>query len=153
MYMVNCNSGANDAVNTISTDAVVIEKGHNIFAESCSGCHNFKIDGIGPKLGGVTSIHSAEWIKNFNNNPKQIIKSGDSTTTKLIKQYKLVMPSFENLPDSDINAVMAYINIQKVHERPPVAIDTNDIKNPIPDSITTSGLVVSIDSVTQIPSS
>ena len=63
------------------------------------------------------------------------------------------MPSFENLSDSDLNAVIAYINIQKVHERPPVAIDTNDIKNPIPDSITTSGLVVSLDSVTQIPAS
>ena len=82
-----------------------------------------------------------------------MIESGDTTAQKLIKQYKLVMPSFENLPDSDINAVIAYINIQKVHERPPVAIDTNDIKNPIPDSITTSGLVVNLDSVTRIPAS
>ncbi len=82
-----------------------------------------------------------------------MIESGDTTAKKLIKQYKLVMPSFGNLPDSDINAVIAYINIQKVHERPPVAIDTNDIKNPIPDSITTSGLLVNIDSVTQIPAS
>ena len=35
----------------------------------------------------------------------------------------------------------------------PVKEDTNDIKNPIPDSIKTSDLVVDIDSVTQIPAS
>ena len=79
MYLVNCNSGGSGAVNSISTDPVVIEKGQNIFAEKCSGCHNFKLDGIGPQLGGVTSVHSAEWIKNFISNPKQVIESGDTT--------------------------------------------------------------------------
>ena len=153
MYFANCNSGVDATKNAISTDPVVIAKGQNIFAERCAGCHNFKLDGIGPDLGGITSVHSAEWIKNFISNPKQVIESGDSTAQKLIKQYKLVMPSFENSPDSDINAVIAYINTQKLRERPPVVEDTNDIKNPIPDSITTSGLVVSLDSVTQIPAS
>lgn len=151
--LVNCNSGGKATENSVSTDPVVIGKGQNIFAERCTSCHNFKLDGIGPQLGGVTSVHSAEWIKNFISNPKQVIESGDTIAQKLIKQYKLVMPSFENLPDSDLNAVIAYINIQQAHERPPVAIDTNDIKNPIPDSITTSNLIVNIDSVTQIPAS
>ncbi len=153
MYFANCNSGVNATKNPISTDPVVIKKGQDIFGERCSGCHNFKLDGIGPDLGGITSVHSAEWIKNFISNPKQVLESGDTTAQKLIKQYKLVMPSFENSPDSDINAVIAYINTQRLRERPPVAIDTNDIKNPIPDSITTSGLMVSLDSVTQIPAS
>ena len=63
------------------------------------------------------------------------------------------MPSFEYLPDEEINALIAFIHIQKKRERIPVAIDSNYIKNPIPDTIKSSDLVVGLDSVTQIPPS
>jgi glucose/arabinose dehydrogenase len=63
------------------------------------------------------------------------------------------MPSFGYLPDEEINAVIAFIHIQKKRERKPVTIDSNYIKNPIPDTIKSSDLVVSLDLIIQIPPS
>ena len=153
LYFSNCNSNGSFDHSSITNDSATVMKGKNSFDEKCSSCHNFSQDGIGPQLAGVTSAQPVDWIINFIRNPKLVIESGDTTAVKLFKQYKAVMPSFEFLPDSEINAVIAFINIHEKHERKAVAIDPNDIKNPIADSIKTSDLVVSLDSVTQIPQS
>jgi len=63
------------------------------------------------------------------------------------------MPSFDYLPEEEIGAVLAYIHIQKKLERKLVEVDTNDLKNPIPDTIKTSDLLVGVEYVTQIPPS
>ena len=63
------------------------------------------------------------------------------------------MPSFGYLPDEEINAMIAFIHTKKRQVRILVKEDTNDIKNPIPDSIKTSDLVIGVDSLTQIPRS
>jgi len=153
LYFFGCNSKKSSHNSSIPTDSVTIAQGKNSFAEKCNSCHNFEVDGIGPQLAGITSQQSVEWIKNFIRNPKRVIDSGDTTAQKLLKQYRTMMPSFEYLPDEEINAVIAFINSQKKREQKPVAVDTNDIKNPIPDTIKSSDLVVSLDSITQIPPS
>ncbi len=153
LYFSNCNSNGSYDHSFIANDSATIRKGKNSFDEKCSSCHNFSQDGIGPQLAGITSAQPVDWIINFIRNPKHVIESGDTTAIKLFKQYKAVMPSFEFLSDSEINAVIAFINIHEKHERKPVAIDPNDIKNPIADSIKSSDLVVSLDAVTQIPQS
>lgn len=152
-FFTSCNSGESTDKNLISTDSVTIAKGEKSFAEKCSSCHNFSQDGIGPQLGGITSDNPVAWIKNFISNPKKIIESGDTSAQKLFKQYKAIMPSFNYLPPEEIDALVAFINIKKKHVRIAVKEDPNDIKNPIPDSIKTSGLLVEIDSITQIPPS
>ena len=153
LYFSSCNSEKSSNARSILTDSATIAKGHNFFVNKCTGCHNFDQDGIGPQLAGITSQQPVEWIKNFIRNPKQVIDSGDSTAQKLFKQYKTLMPSFAALPEEEINAIIAYTHLQKKHVRKPVPIDTNDIKNPIVDTIESSDLVVGVDSVTQIPSS
>jgi hypothetical protein len=61
------------------------------------------------------------------------------------------MPSFAYLPDEEINAILAFIHSKKKLEAPVIQEDTNDIKNPIPDTIKSSDLVVDLDLVAQIP--
>src|SRR5205085_7967726 len=143
-FLSSCNSGA--SVNkSFSSDPAIIAKGENLFNEKCNGCHNIYYEGIGPELAGVTSVNSVSWLKNFIRDPQKTIESGDTTAQKLSKRFKSVMPSFSYLSDEDIDAVLAYLNTKKKRERPLVKVDTNDIKNPIPDSIKTSDLVVGVE--------
>ena len=50
-----CNSGTATNKKSISTDPATIAKGEASFNQYCSGCHNFKQDGIGPQLGGLST--------------------------------------------------------------------------------------------------
>ena len=150
-FFSNCNSG--DDTRSLPTDSITIAKGQNSFANKCNSCHNFNYDGIGPQLAGVTSEKSVSWIKNFIRDPKKVIESGDTTGKKLFEKYKTLMPSFAYLPDEEINAILAFIHSKKKLERPVIQEDTNDIKNPIPDTIKSSDLVVDLNLVTQIPRS
>jgi len=150
-FFSNCNSG--DDTRSLPTDSITIAKGQNSFANKCNSCHNFNYDGIGPQLAGVTSEKSVGWIKNFIRDPKKVIESGDTTGKKLFEKYKTLMPSFAYLPDEEINAILAFIHSKKKLERPVIQEDTNDIKNPIPDTIKSSDLVVDLNLVTQIPRS
>ncbi len=149
----NCNSRISSTEEAISTDSAAIERGRISFTEKCAGCHNFLQDGIGPQLAGITSQNSVDWIKNFIRDPKKAIESGDTTAQKLFKQYKAIMPSFDNVTDEEIDALIAYIHVHKPKLRKYVVEDTTNIKDPIPDTITTSGLVVDLDLVAQIPPS
>jgi glucose/arabinose dehydrogenase/mono/diheme cytochrome c family protein len=152
-FFSNCNSGDSVDARSLPTDSITIAKGENSFANKCNSCHNFNYDGIGPQLAGITSENSVSWIKNFIRDPKKVIESGDTTAKKLFEKYKTLMPSFAYLPDEEIDAILAFIHSKKKLERPLIQEDTNDIKNPIPDTIKSSGLVADLNLVTQIPRS
>jgi mono/diheme cytochrome c family protein len=152
-FFSSCNSGDAFDARSLATDSITIAKGQNSFASKCNSCHNFNYDGIGPQLAGVTSENSVSWIKNFIRDPKKVIESGDTTAKKLFEKYKTLMPSFAYLPDEEVNTILAFIHSKKKLERPAIKEDTNDIKNPIPDTIKSSDLVVDLDLVTQIPRS
>src|SRR5688572_5518759 len=153
LFVNSCNPDKSPGVSSLPADTVTIAKGQNSFVKNCAGCHNFNLDGIGPQLAGVTAKHPVDWIKNFIRDPKKVIESGDTTAQELFRQYKAIMPSFGYLPDEEITAIIAFMHTQKKRERKLVVVDTNDIKNPIPDTIQFSDLVVGVDSVTQIPPS
>lgn len=152
-FFSNCNSTDSFDNSSLPTDSITIAKGQSSFANKCNSCHNFNYDGIGPQLAGITSENSVGWIKNFIRDPKKVIESGDTTAKKLFEKYKTLMPSFSYLPDEEINAILAFIHSKKKLERPVIQEDTNDIKNPIPDTIESSDLVVDLDLLTQLPRS
>lgn len=137
----------------ILTDSATIERGRLSFSEKCAGCHNFLQDGIDPQLAGITSTNSVAWIKDFIRDPKKAIESGDTTVQKLFKRYKAIMPSFDNITDEEMGALVAYIDVHKPKVRRHVAEDTTDLKDPLPDTIPTSGLVVYLELVSQMPPS
>lgn len=151
IYISSCHSGAGQGGNAISTDSATIAKGATIFNQSCSGCHNFKQDGIGPQLGGLTTEVSAEWIQHFIKEPQKLINSGDERATKLSKRYKLTMPSFAAFTGDEYDAIIAFLHTHKmpVHR----AVKGNELSNPIPEAIGTSNLIVALRLVTQFPAS
>src|SRR5580693_979444 len=95
-----CGGGANSSGGDISTDPATIAKGEASFIRNCSGCHNFRQDGIGPQLAGATDQVSSDWMRRFIKNPQQVISSGDQQAGVLHDNYIVVMPSFANLDDS-----------------------------------------------------
>ena len=137
----------------ITSDTAVIHKGQIIFAEQCGACHNFRQDGIGPQLGGLTSIVSSDWIKQFVKNPQHAIESGDERAQILFEQYKTVMPSFNKLSDEEILSVIAFIHTKPAPDPKKYKFDPTALKNPIPEKIPLSDITVALEHVATIPAS
>jgi glucose/arabinose dehydrogenase len=133
-------------------DSAAISAGQVTFIENCNACHNFKTDGIGPQLGGLTAVMPAEWIKKFIVDPKTVIESGDERASALHEQFKTIMPSFAYLTEEQLNNIVAYLSTQKA-PRGKRIIDPNALKDPIPEKIPMSDLVVEMEEVTTIPPS
>jgi glucose/arabinose dehydrogenase/mono/diheme cytochrome c family protein len=148
-----CNSGGTGGSSSIATDSASIAAGETSFTKNCSGCHNFKQDGIGPQLSGVTGTLSPDWLLHFIKNSQQLIAAGDASANQLFTRYKKsVMPPFESLQDAELKQLIAYIHAQKAIVSQ--AKKKNDgISNPIPEPIGLSGLVVNLQPVTTFPAS
>jgi len=153
VYFNSCNTGNSAEDNSISTDSVTIAAGQATFIQNCGGCHNFRQDGIGPKLSGLTASVPADWIQHFIKDPKKVIESGDVRAQELFKKYKVAMPSFASLTDPEIKGVIAFLNTHKKTEKQPAKSNAIGLTNPVPDPIRVSNLVVNLDLVTQIPPS
>src|SRR5205823_2189598 len=106
-------------------------------------CHNFRQDGIGPQLGGLTTKVSAAWIEHFIKNPQQIISSGDERAEQLFKKYKAVMPSFTTLKEDEVNSIIAFLNTHKQPGQQTAKENGKGLSNPIPEPIKLSNLVAS----------
>ncbi|HMI67051.1 MAG TPA: PQQ-dependent sugar dehydrogenase [Cyclobacteriaceae bacterium] len=152
-YFNACTTKSSPDTSSIATDSVTIAKGKDLFGQNCSACHTFRQDGIGPRLSGLTAEISAEQIKNFIKGPKGIIDAGDERARKLVERFKTIMPSFDYYTDEQVNSIIAFLHTKKVQERRPEKGDGTELKDPIPDSIPLSGLVVGLELVAQIPAS
>jgi glucose/arabinose dehydrogenase/cytochrome c2 len=151
-FFSSCNSGTSNK-SSIATDTATISAGAALFNKNCSGCHNFKHDAIGPQLGGITSEVTFDWIQHFIRDPKKTIESGDTRTQRLIRKYKIAMPSFTTLTDEELNEIIAYLHTYKKPGQQFQNRYGKEITNPIPDTIGLSNLVVGLKLVTQIPAS
>ena len=148
-----CHFTDNANEEAITTDSAVVANGEVLFTKNCSGCHNFFQDAIGPQLSGLTTEVSKKWLAGFISDPQKTINSGDARAVGLYKKYRVTMPSFSLLGDSAINAVIAFLNTHK--QRAIISKDNNGtaLKNPVPDSIQSSKLVVQLQQLTQFPAS
>lgn len=137
---------------SISKDPAIIADGEKMFNTNCEGCHNFRQDGIGPQLSGITTQVSTDWLINFIKDPQKIISSGDVHAKALYTKYKTAMPSFGNLKDEDIKHILAFLNTHADSSQV-VKDDGNNIKDPMPAKIQKSNLVAGLRFITQIPES
>ena len=153
LYFNSCNSGTSPDDSSISKDSATIAAGEASFTQHCSGCHNFRQDGIGPKLGGLTAEVPVDWIQHFIRDPKKIIESGDERAQQLFKKYKVVMPSFADLKDDEMNGIIAFLHTHKMPGQQVAKGNGKELSNPIPEPIGLSNLVVGLELVTQIPPS
>ncbi|MEP6844574.1 MAG: PQQ-dependent sugar dehydrogenase [Panacibacter sp.] len=152
-FFSSCN--LSDAVDdsSIPKDSATIAAGEISFIKNCSGCHNFRQNAIGPQLGGLTAKFSTDWIRRFIKNPQEVISSGDAQAQQLIKEYKVVMPSFAGLQDSELNAIIAFLHTHKSRATGSSKDDNKGIANPIPEPIALSNLIVDLKPVAQFPAS
>jgi mono/diheme cytochrome c family protein len=154
LFLLQACDSKKSADSLDSADSLVIAQGEKTFIQNCSACHNFLQDGIGPQLGGLTAKVSDEWIASFIKNPQQVIESGDERAAKLFEKYKTVMPSFAHYSEDDINNIVAFLHTQKAPRRRNQKVDDpNALKDPVPEKIPMSDLVVEMQEVATIPPS
>lgn len=149
-FFCSCHSGSSSHQDTIPADSTVIASGKTLFNQYCASCHNMQQNGIGPKLAGITTEVSVEWLRHFILNPEQTIASGDERATQLFKEYKTMMPSFASLKDNDVNALIAFMNVEHSSGKKKKGSDKG-LADPIPERIKFSGLVVNLEEVTTFP--
>ncbi|MBS1748961.1 MAG: PQQ-dependent sugar dehydrogenase [Bacteroidetes bacterium] len=146
----SCHPGTSSGQDSISNDSALIAGGELLFNQNCASCHNMNQNGIGPKLAGITSEVSIEWLRHYILNPEQTIASGDERANKLFKEYKTMMPSFDSLKESDLDALISFLNANKSSDNSKKEV-TEGITDPIPERIKFDGLVVNLTEVTQFP--
>lgn len=147
-----CTNTPSDS-SSIATDSLSIANGQVTFSQNCSSCHNFRQDGIGPHLGGLTRVVSPDWMASFIKDPKSVIESGDERAAGLFLKYKTMMPSFSAYTDDQIKELVAFLHTKKAPDPRKEFVDPNALKDPIPEKIPMSDIVVNLELFTQIPAS
>lgn len=153
LYLNACSKRTDDNPSQILTDPASIADGKTKFAQNCSSCHNFTVDGIGPHLGGLTKDQSTAWIKEFIKDSKAKIDAGDKRAVELFNTFKTPMPPFGFLTDADLNAIIAFIHTHEAPDPRKSRKDPNALSDPIPDPIPMTDIVVELEEFTQIPES
>lgn len=149
----SCKLSNPSGSNSIAADSATIASGEASFIQKCSGCHNFKMDGIGPQLGGITTQVSVDWLQHFIHNPKNAIDSGDQRAKTLFEKFHSVMPSFASSTDEELNAIIAFLNTHQEPGRPESKFDGASLRNPVSQKIGLSTIVAGLEPVAQIPAS
>lgn len=153
VFLFECKTNEQENTGDVPIDSLAISQGQVIFTQNCTSCHNFKTDGIGPHLGGLTKEVPVEWIKKFIKDPKSTIEMGDERASRLFERYKAIMPSFSHLKEEELNQIVAFLDTKKSPNKRKKLDDPNALKNPIPEPITLSGLTLDLKEITQIPPS
>lgn len=90
-----------------------LDAGGYLFQTKCAACHTIgKGDTIGPDLLGVTRLRDRAWLARFIKTPDAMLEEGDPVAAALFSKYKQVpMPNLR-LGDGDVQALLAYIEMQ-----------------------------------------
>lgn len=151
--LASCSSGSQSDEDEIATDSASIARGRQLFDRDCGSCHNFRQDGIGPHLAGVTGEVSADWLRAFIRNPAQVIHSGDDRAEVLFASYKTIMPAFAQYTDEDLDHIIAFLNTRKEQAARRRPKHPDALVDPIPEKIPMSDLVVGLRPIAEIPPS
>jgi glucose/arabinose dehydrogenase/cytochrome c2 len=152
LLLSSCLKSKEIDTSSISKDEAVIAEGKLKFSQTCSTCHSFEVDAIGPLLGGITRRNSSEWIKAFIKDPQGKLESGDAHVKEMFEKFKVPMPSFSYFSEEDLNALVAYMHTKNTPDSSSSFLDPNALRNPFPP-IAMSNLVVNLELLTQIPPS
>ncbi len=141
--------GPSPSKDFIATDSIAVTEGKTLFQTKCSSCHNFKQDGIGPDLSGVTETDSVSWLEKFIRDPKSMLAVGDARAKKLLDKYHVLMPSFDSLSGMQVNQLLSYLRTQPAHKKKKE--DPLAIKDPVPEKISPSHIVAGLKWFTELP--
>lgn len=87
-----------------------MSKGESLFTSRCASCHTLGGgESIGPDLRGIVNIRDKVWLHNWIKNPDKMLKEKDPLAISLYVKYKEVaMPNLK-LNDSDVEALLKYL--------------------------------------------
>ena len=93
--------------------AQLADDGQALFQQKCSACHTIGSGKMaGPDLKGVTARRDREWLARFISAPDKMLAQKDPTAAQLLQEYNnLPMPNL-GLSDSDVTAILAYLDSQ-----------------------------------------
>jgi mono/diheme cytochrome c family protein len=113
---------------------IKINKGEGLFKANCASCHKIDNDFTGPSLYGVTERRPKQWLYAFTRNPTKLVKDGyytdgpekpavvDSSRAEIIpdfysscmahKWWPVIMTSFPQLTDTDLDALYSYVKTE-----------------------------------------
>jgi mono/diheme cytochrome c family protein len=95
-------------------EAAAIAAGDALFKANCTQCHAVNEKVVGPALAGITKRRPTSWIVSWVHNPAKVIASGDEYAVKLFDDNgKQQMPSFPQLSEKDIKAIIAWAESQE----------------------------------------
>nr|MBA4167451.1 c-type cytochrome [Chitinophagaceae bacterium] len=152
-FIYSCSDNPSNKTKPPASDSAYVSNGEKIFNSNCGSCHNFRSDGIGPQLSGVTGYVTDAWIIRFVKNPQAVINSGDTIARALFKKYHTVMPSFASLPDSQMYDLVSFLHTKKGKNTFADNKNLSAISNPLPDTIALSNITVALQPVALIPPS
>ena len=141
--------------NTYASDLKTLKNGKSLFTLNCNSCHALEQDGIGPPLGGVTSILNKNELIYFVQHTAEVLASGDKRANYLLDKYNSPMPSFPFLSNDEIVSIFAYIDHEsKQYDLKNAQIDIHQkidktLRYAAP--ILNEGLVVELDDPINIP--
>jgi mono/diheme cytochrome c family protein len=147
LAIISCNS---------QPDEASLARGKDLFTKHCISCHELQDDGIGPPLGGVTSVVTEQQLVSFIKRPSKYIDSEDVRLSLLKQKYKLVMPPFEWLPEEDISAIVAYLKQQtELFDIPPLDLAQQSKEAGLSGQLVSkpqpSGISIELEEVVQLP--
>ena len=95
-------------------EAAAISAGDALFKANCTQCHAVNEKVVGPALAGIMKRRSTPWLVSWVHNSAEVIASGDDYAVKLFDDNgKQQMPSFSQLSEKDIKAIIAWAESQE----------------------------------------
>ena len=126
VFIVACNGGGDKQKNLASKDSLnqtpdvadLIETGQSIFLQRCATCHAVNMTLTGPALKGVEKRwHNKGNLYDFIRNPQAVIEQDQYAKGLFYTYNKVQMPSFTDLKDQDIKAILTYIKNASISAR------------------------------------
>jgi glucose/arabinose dehydrogenase/mono/diheme cytochrome c family protein len=112
LILLNCAGGKGKKISSgdsVQKEITAMAQGETLFEANCASCHALEDAGIGPRLGGITSVMSEEQLLAFIQNPAKVIEAGDVRAKALFEKYKMMMPAFDYLKPEEIRSIITYI--------------------------------------------
>jgi glucose/arabinose dehydrogenase/mono/diheme cytochrome c family protein len=150
LILFSCSPKKKEFGMEISTDASQITKGKQLFEQHCSSCHQFEQDAIGPNLSGLTRQVETEWIREFIKNPAAVLEKKDARALALLEKYRTQMPSFPQLVEEDLDALLSYLH---TFSTAPIPMSGDTTSNLIPEKVPDSGIRLELELFAQLPPS
>lgn len=101
--------------------AAFSQDGETLFKTTCTACHTVgKGKLVGPDLKGVNKKYPEKWLLDWIRSSQTMVQKGDAKAKKIFEEnLQVVMPD-NNLTDTEIKAVLAYIKSQSTETVKPV---------------------------------